>query len=73
MLLKEGIQHLMDGRAILFEKTPSMESISQDVSVTTIFGTLVRITSEGPVKITAEPRVAPQIITAPGPIQYSSD
>ena len=61
---------------IPFEKIPSAESTSQDLNledVSTIFGNPVRITSKGSMKITAEPRVAPLIITAPGPIPYSSN
>ena len=72
----------MDNHTILFEKTPPMESLVEslaqelkleDVSVVTNSKTPVRITSKGPVKITAKPRVAPLIITTPGPIPYSSD
>ena len=43
------------------------------MSVVTNSKTPVRITSKGPVKITAEPRVAPLIITTSGPIPYSSN
>ena len=55
-----------------------VESLAQglkleDVSVVTNSKAPVRITSKGPVKITAEPRVAPLIITTPGPIPYSSN
>ena len=80
--LKEGIQRLMDDRVIIFEKTPSEESLCKsmsqglklnDVSVITIFGTLVRITHKGLLKIIVEPRVSPLIITTPGPIPYSSN
>ena len=71
----------MDDHEILFEKipfekTPSVESTSQDPSledVSTISGTPIRITSKGLVKITNEPKVSPLIITAPGPIPYSSN
>ena len=59
---------------IPFEKTPSVESTSQDLNledVSTISGTPIRITSKGPINITDEPRVSPLIITAPGPIPYS--
>ena len=70
-LLKEGIQRLMDDRLILFEKTPSMESLCksmpqdpelEDVSVITSFGTPIRITFKGLVKITAKHRISPLII-----------
>ena len=54
VLLKEGIQRLMDDRVILFEKTPYKENLCkiisqslklEDVSMITISGTPVRITS----------------------------
>ena len=75
-LLKEGIQRLMDNHMILFEKTPSMENLFQDLELEEVFvisETLVRITSKGPSKITTEPRVFPLIITASRPIPYSSN
>ena len=43
----------------------------QDLSV--ISGTPIKITSKGHVRITANPKVAPLIITTHGPIPYSSD
>ena len=82
MWLKKGIQRLIDSHEIMFEKTPSMksfpESIPQemrleDVSIITISNTPIRITSKGPIRIHAELRVAPLIITTPGPVPYSSD
>ena len=61
----------------MFEKTLSMKSlpgsIPQDVSIITISNTPIRITSGGPIRIPAEPRVAPLITTTPGPVPYSSD
>ena len=33
----------------------------------------MRITSKGPIRILAAPRVAPLIITTPGPVPYSSE
>ncbi|XP_058741661.1 uncharacterized protein LOC131614049 [Vicia villosa] len=71
--LKEGIHHLMENRTILFEKTPAVESLVEEVSVITNSKTPVRITSKGPVMISAEPIVAPLIITRPLPIPYSSN
>ena len=77
MWLKKGIQRMIDSHKILFEKTLSVkslpESIPQDVSIITISNTPIRITFKGPIRIHAEPRVAPLIITTPGPVPYSSD
>ena len=82
VLLKECIQRLMDDRVILFEKIPPMKSscksVSQglkleDVAVIITSDIPVRITFKGPINITAEPRVAPLIITTLGPIPYSSN
>ena len=53
-----------------------MESTSQDLNledVSIISDTPVRTTSKCPVKIIVEPKVTPLIITAHGPILYSSD
>ena len=66
----------MDNHIILVEKVPSMENFFQgfeleDMSV--ISRTPVNINSKGPGKITAEPRIALLIITASGPIPYSSN
>ena len=82
MWLKKGIQRLIDGHEILFEKIPSVKSlpestfqelILEDVSIITISNTPIRITSKGPIRIPAEPRVAPLIITTSGSVPYSSD
>ena len=82
MRMKKGIQYLIDIHEIFFEKTSSMnslyESIPQelrleDVSIITISNTPIRITSRGPIRIPAEPIVAPLIITAPCPVLYSSN
>ena len=75
-LLKEGIQRLMENHMILVEKTTSVENLFQDLEleeVSILSGTLIRITSKGPVRITSKPKVAPLIITSPGLIPYSSD
>ena len=70
-LLKEGIQSLMENHIILIEKVPPAKNLCQDLSV--ISGPKVRITSKGPVRIIANPKVAPLIITTPRHIPYSSD
>ena len=70
-LLKEGVQRLIDNHIILVEKIVYAKNLFQDLSV--IFGPPVRITCKGPVRISAKPKVAPLIITTPGPIPYSSD
>ncbi|XP_058783353.1 uncharacterized protein LOC131658035 [Vicia villosa] len=79
-MLKTGIQCLMDSRTIMFEKVPSVENLCEDLAqnlkfedVSVISRTPVRIPTKGPIKITTEPKVAPLIITKPGPIPYSSD
>ena len=68
-LLKEGIQRLMNEHVILIEKVLSTENLCQDLSF--ISGTPFRITSKGPLRITANPKAAPLIITTPRPIPYS--
>ncbi|XP_058774811.1 uncharacterized protein LOC131649084 [Vicia villosa] len=80
VMLKTGIQRLMDNRTILFERMPYMENLYEDLAqnlkfedLSVISKTLVRIPTKGPIRITAEPKVAPLIITKPGPIPYSSD
>ena len=77
--LKRGVQHLMDNHEILFKRTPSVKSFTEvvpqeveDISITTISKKPLRITSKGPIRIPVEPRIAPLIITTPGPIPYSS-
>ena len=66
----------MDNHIILVVKTPPIENSFQDLEleeVSIIYGTPIRITVKGPVNITAKPRVSSIIITALGPIPYSSD
>ncbi|KAI5404630.1 hypothetical protein KIW84_051693 [Lathyrus oleraceus] len=71
--LRNGIQRLMDDRTILFEKVPKVENPTEEISVIARSKVPVKITAtRAPVKITAEPKVAPLIITAPGPVPYSS-
>ncbi|XP_058756281.1 uncharacterized protein LOC131629517 [Vicia villosa] len=78
--LKRGIQGWIDCCTIMFEKIPSIESLCEGFSrglkiedVSVISKAPLRIPTKGPIKITTEPRVAPLIITKPGPIPYSSD
>ena len=61
----------MDNHIILVEKILSTENLFQDLFV--ISSTPIKITSKGPVRITANPKAAPLIITTPGPIPYPSD
>ena len=61
----------MDNHIIMVEKVPSVENLFQDLAV--ISDTSIRITSKSPVRITSQPKVAPLIITTPGPIPYSQD
>ncbi|XP_058784478.1 uncharacterized protein LOC131659283 [Vicia villosa] len=79
-MLKTGIQHLMDNQTILFERMPSVENLCEDLAqnlkfedVSVISKTPVRIPTKGPIRITAEPKIALLIITKLGPIPYSSD
>ena len=67
-LLKEVVQNLMDEHVILIEK---ILSLCQVLSV--ISGTPFRIPFKGPIRITANPKAAPLVITIPEPIPYSSD
>ncbi|KAI5437577.1 hypothetical protein KIW84_023625 [Lathyrus oleraceus] len=72
--LRNGIQQLMDDRTILFEKIPKMENPIEEISVIARSKVPVKITATRvPVKITVEPKVAPLIVTAPGPVPYSSN
>ena len=70
----------MNSHEILFEKTPSVKSLTksvsqefEDVSIITISNQPIRITSKGPIRIPVKPRIAPLIITKPGPVPYSYD
>ena len=69
--LKKGVQSLMNEHIILIEKVPPTNNFCQDLSV--IFGTPFRIPFKGPIRITANPKAAPLVITIPEPIPYSSD
>src|SRR3954469_15463977 len=78
--LKRGIQGWMDRGTIRFEKTPTVEELCEGFSrglkfedVSVISKVPLKIPTKAPLKISAEPRVAPIVITQPGPIPYSSD
>src|SRR3954471_10134286 len=78
--LKRGIQGWMDRGTIRFEKTPTVEELCEGFSrglkfedVSMISKTPLKIPTKAPLRISTEPRVAPIIITQPGPIPYSSD
>ena len=65
----------MDNHEILFEKSQYVKSLTQsvsqefeDVSIITISHKPIRITSKGPIRIPIEPKIAPLIITTPGPV-----
>src|SRR3954463_5060932 len=70
----------MDRGTIRFEKIPSIENLCKGFShglkiedVSVISKAPLKIPTKAPFKISAEPRVAPIIISKPGPIPYSSD
>ena len=65
LLLKMGVQRLMDSKEILFEKTLVPVVPFEDISIITI--------SANPSRITSAPRIAPLIITVPGPVPYVSN
>src|SRR3954470_7211099 len=78
--LKRGIQGWMDRGTIRFEKTPTVEELCEGFSrglkfedVSMISKTPLKIPTKAPLRISSEPRVAPIVITQPGPIPYSSD
>ena len=70
------MQCLIDSRVILFEKIPTIKSLTnkvEDLSIITISNKPFRIPSKGPIRISNEPTIAPLIIITAGPIPYSSD
>ena len=69
-LLKSGVQRLMDNKEILFEKTMIP---FEDVAIITISANPSKVSSRKPVRVTPVPRIALLIITALGPIPYTSD
>ena len=72
LLLKLGIQHLMDNQEILFEKTLVIPSPVKDIAIITISVSLSKV-SKRPVKITFDPKIVPLKITMSGPIPYKSN
>ena len=72
-LLKSGVRRLIDNIEILFEKTLITLVPIQDVAIITISANPSKVSSRKPVRITPVPRIAPLIITVPGPIPYTSD
>ena len=72
-LLKTGVQCLVDNKEILFEKTFTPTVPYNDVSIVTISANSSRVSIKRPIRITSVPKVAPLIITMPGPIPYTSD
>ena len=63
----------MDDRDIFIEKTPVLTVSCKDVSIITISTNPPRFSTKRPVRITSAPKLAPLIITMPGPTPYSSD
>ena len=52
--LKEGVQRLINSHEILFERTPSIKSLTdkaEDISIITISNKPLRISSKGPIRI----------------------
>ena len=72
-LLKADVQCLMDDREILIEKNLVPTIACRDVSIITISANPPRVSTKRTVRITSVPKITPLIITAPGPILYSSD
>lgn len=62
----------MDNCTILSKRIPKVESSTEEIFVVSSSKIPVKITVEVPVKIIVEPKVASLIITAPGPLSYSS-
>ena len=62
----------MDNKEILFESTPVLLVPVKDVSIITISANSSRVPKR-PVRITPAARIAPLIITCPGPVPYASD
>ena len=63
----------MDSREILFEKTLIPTVSFEDVAIITISANPSKVSSRRPVRITPSLRVAPLIITFPGPVPYASN
>ena len=58
---------------MLFEKTLIPTVPFEDVSIIRISANPSKVSSKRPVRITPAPRIAPLIITFPGPVPYSSN
>ena len=61
--LKKGVQHLMDNHEILFERAPSVKSLTkvvsqevEDISIINNSNKPIRIASKGPIRIPMERR-----------------
>ena len=72
LLLKKGIQQLIDNQEILFEKAPISPVLVKEVSIITIYANPSRAPKIC-VRITPVPKTAPLKITMPGPTPYNSD
>ena len=57
----------------MFEKSTTPVISNEDVAIITISANPSKVSSRKPVRVTSVPRVAPLIITVPGPIPYTSD
>ena len=61
----------MDNKEIMFEKNFVPLVPTEEVAIITIFNNSSKASSRKPVRITSVPRIAPLIITIPGPIPYT--
>ena len=62
--LKEGVQRLIDNHEILFEKIPTIKSLTnkaEDLSIITISNKPFRIPSKDPIRISNGPTIAEPI------------
>ena len=71
--MKSDVWRLMDNKEILFEMTMFLFVSNEDVSIITISANPSKVSSRKPVRATPIPKIAPLIITASGPIPYTSD
>ena len=72
LLLKIGVQQLIDNQEILFEKAPISPVLVKEVSIITIYTNPSRVPKR-PVGITSAPMTTSLKITMPGPTPYKSD
>ena len=63
----------MDSKEILFKKIVVPAVPTEEVSIVTIFNNPPKAPSKKPVKIMSAQKIAPIIITVPGPLPYTSD